>query len=95
MFWEVHFADAVKEDIFAFFALGAANYFAEVWGQDVHGADGFVVVVYFHVEGLNFFWVVDDYGRAFDEFVGKEAFVFRLEVDAPGDWEFEFLSGFL
>ena len=77
-FREAEFVDPGFEDIEAVFALGAADELADAGDEDIHGADGFVVVVAVHVEGFDIFGVVGDDCGATDFLFGEPAFVFGL-----------------
>src|SRR5689334_14379178 len=93
---EVHFGHELVEHVEAFFALGAADDLAHAGGEDLHGGNGFAVVVDAHVEGLDVLGVVHDDDGLLEMVLGEVAILLGLEVDAPLDGELELLlSGFI
>ena len=85
--------EVFQEDVIAFFALGAADDFADAGDEEVHGGDGFFVVVEAHVEGFDFSGVVVDGGGLVEVFFGEPAFVLGLEVEAVLDGVLELFPG--
>lgn len=73
--------------------MGAADEFADAWDEEIHGGDGFAVVVGAHVEGFDFFGVVEEGDGFFRVVFGEPAFVFALEVLSVGDGVLEGLFG--
>ena len=87
--------DAGEEFVVVSLALGAADDFADVGEEDVHGADSLAVLVLLHVEGLDFLGVVcEDYGLL-EVLLDEIALVLALEVRTPVYGELEFLAGLL
>lgn len=92
-FIHVEFVESFIEVVESFFALATADDFADTGDEDVHGGDGFIIVVHAHIEGFDIFGVIDDGDGSTDDFFGEATFVFGLEIHAPEDVEIEFLVG--
>ena len=73
--------------------MAAADDLADAGDEDIHGADGLVVVVEAHIEGFDLLGVVGDDHRAADFLLGYVTFVLGLKVQAPFHRKFEVLAG--
>ncbi len=89
LFGQIELFDALFEQIEAPLALGAADYLPKPGDEDVHGGDRLAVPVLFHVESLDFLWIIGDDDRPPDDLFRDEFFVFALEVAAPIGLELE------
>ena len=93
------FTDVYKrqalEHVQALLPLAAADQLAHAGHQQVHGGDGFSVVVHAHVEGLDLLGVVVDERRAAEVRFAEVTLVLGWQVHAPGDGVLESLTALL
>ena len=73
-------------------ALAAADDLADSGHEHIHRSDGFSVVVQPHVERLYLLRIIENRHGTFEVFLGEPALVFRLEIGAVCDGEFELLA---
>src|SRR3954469_13856199 len=81
------------EYVKAFFALAAADDFADAGNEHVHRAHRFAIVVDAHVKRFDGGGVVVNDKRFAEFFFGEIAFVLGLQVVAPLDWVLELFAG--
>ena len=79
----------------AVFALGAADDLADPRHQHVHGANGAIVVVPVHVEGLDLLGVVGHHHGLLQVLLGDVALVLALEIRSPLDRKLEAAAALL
>ena len=46
------------EDIITLLTLGASNDLAFAWNKEINRSNGLSVIVFFHIEGFDLFWIV-------------------------------------
>ncbi len=89
LFGQIELFDALVEQIEGPVALGAADDLPIPGYEEVHGGDRLAVPVLFHVESLDFLWIIGDDDGPADNLFRDEFFVFALEVAAPIGLELE------
>ncbi len=92
--FKAEFGDFLFEDVEPFFALGAADDFADFGDEDVHGGNCFAIGISAHIEGFDLGGIVGDDDRFFAVFFREIPLVFGLEIGAPFNGEFEFFRRF-
>ncbi len=85
----------VVEDVEPFFALAATDYFANPWGQYIHGSHCFFVVVQAHVKGFDVSWIIQHHDRSSDMFLREIPLMFGLQIQSPLDGKLELLTALL
>ena len=78
------------QDVVALFALAASDNLSNARHEHVHGPNRPVIFVHAHVESFDFFWIVSDHNRLFENFFGQKAFVLALQIAAPKNGELPF-----
>mmetsp|Transcript_28060 Transcript_28060/g.77232 ORF Transcript_28060/g.77232 Transcript_28060/m.77232 type:complete len:277 (-) Transcript_28060:829-1659(-) len=80
---QAHCLHALIQHVQALLTLSSTDELANARAEDIHGSDGFAVVVEPHVEGFAILGVVVNDGRLLVQFLSEVALVFRLQLLAP------------
>ena len=83
------------EHLEPFFALAAADDFANARDEQIHRCDRLVIVIQTHVERLNLFRIIENRNRTFEMFLGQPTLVFGLQIQSVIDRKFKFLAALL
>src|SRR3989339_1097492 len=83
LFFKAAFRHPRFQDIDPFFPLAPPDHLSYPGNQEIHGGDGFSVIVQTHVESLDLFRVVGHEDRLFKNLVREIAFVLGLQIDPP------------
>ena len=86
--------DACAEFIVVGFTFGTTDDFTDFREENVHGADGFAILILLHIECLDFLGIVGEDNGAFEVVFHEVTFMFALEVGSPVNGEFEFVARF-
>jgi hypothetical protein len=82
----------VEKDVETFFSLATSNDFSDARHKNVHGCDGFAIIVETHVEGFDFLRVVIHCCRTLEVLFSEVAFVFALKIDSPTNGVIKFVT---
>ncbi len=88
---DAQFVDTCQQFLVIGFALAAADNFADLGEEDVHGTYGAAVFVLLHIESLDFLGIIGEYHRTFEVLLDQITFVLALEVGTPIYGELEFV----
>ena len=92
---DIQLFDSGEELVIVSLTLATTDDFTDLGEEYVHGADSAAVFILLHVEGLYVAGIVGENHRTLEMLLHQIAFMLALEVGAPVDREFEFLSGSL
>jgi len=76
----------------AVLTLRAPNKLTDTRNKNIHRTYRFTIVILFHVEGFNLFWIIRHNGWAFKILFGQKSFMLSLKIYAPRNWEIKFMS---
>ena len=84
------FGDSRFKNVETFFSLAASDDFADAHNKAVAGGNGFAVIIKSHIKSFDFFRIVGNENRLFENPFCQAAFVLCLQVAAPAYLIFEF-----
>ncbi len=89
--WNLTFFDFIHQLVVVLFTNRASDDFTNLREQHICALNSLAILVYLHIEGFDFLWIVSHNDWLLEVFLHEIAFMLAGEVASPIDRELEFL----